>query len=68
MKRVVTSINFNELDGTVSYDVTPIQGACHNNISEFDLVKAVSETFPRARQQDKNKVNLNACNIKKDVE
>ena len=68
VKGVVTSIHFNELDGTVSYDVTPIQGACHNNVSEFDLVKAVSETFSRARQQDENKVNLNACDLKKDIQ
>ena len=68
VKGVITSVHCNELDGTVSYDVTPTQGACHNNVSEFDLDKAVSEAFSRATQQDQNKVNLNACDLKKGVQ
>ena len=68
VKGVITSVHQNDMDGTVYYDVTPSQGARHNGVPEFDLVKAVSDALPRSRQLDQNLVNLNACNTKKNIQ
>ena len=37
---VLMRVRVNELNGTVKYDVEPIQGAAHAGILEFDLAKS----------------------------
>ena len=46
---VVTSVYFDEIDGTVKYNITPNNGTTHLNVSEFELVKSARDDLSRAK-------------------
>ena len=61
---VVTCVYFNEVDGTVQYDITPSNGANHLNVSEFELVKSAGGDLTRVQRKETDMRNLDLLTAK----